>query len=130
MAAASVCSAAVEPVTSITTDNPPGSPPYNLLSVTVGDYTVQADRLATGTTTFGTTGGTEAPENDDFDINTALNWNLGQTPWFTVNFGGRLWQDSNGDSPDFILFESGGNAGDDPIFEAIFPDHSDFNAVV
>ncbi|MHC4519486.1 MAG: discoidin domain-containing protein [Planctomycetota bacterium] len=120
----SICSAAVVPIDSITTDNPPGSPPYNIESVTVGGYTVQADRLATGTTTFGTIGGTEAPENDDFDINTALNWNLGATPWFTVNFGGGLWQDSNGDAPDFLLFESGGNAGDQPTFQAVFPDES------
>jgi len=124
LAVVSISSAAVEPITSITTDNPPGSPPYNLLSVTIGDYTVTADRLATGTTTFGSIGGTEAPENDDFDINTALNWNLGATPWFTVNFGGGLWKNSNGADPDFILFESGGNAGDAPTFQAIFPDGS------
>ena len=124
MAVVSICFGAIEPITSITTDNPPGSPPYNILSVTIGDYTVQADLLATGTTTFGTIGGTEAPENDDFDINTALNWNLGATPWFTINFGGGFWQNSNGDAPDFILFESGGDSGDQPIFQAVFPDGS------
>ncbi len=117
-----VCSAAIGPVTAITTDNPPGSPPYNVRSITVGNYT--ADRLGTGTTTVGTTlSGTKCPENDDFDINTALNWNLGET-YSTVNFGGALWTNSNGDNPDFFLFESGGNAGDDPEVYPIFPDGS------
>ena len=120
----SVGMADVVPIDSITTDNPAGSPPYNILSITIGGYTVLAERLATGTTTFGSIGGTEAPEMDDFDINTAINYNLGQTPWYTVDFGGGLWKDSNGDNPDFILFESGGNGGDDPIFQAVFPDGS------
>lgn len=121
-AAVPVCSAAIGPVTAITTDNPPGSPPYNLVSITVGDYT--AYRLGTGTTTLGTTlTGTLCPENDDFDINTALNWNLGTT-YSTVNFGGALWRDSNGDNPDFFMFESGGNAGDSPEIFPIFPDGS------
>jgi len=117
-----VCSAAVGPITSITTDNPPGSPPYNILSITVGSYTVTADRLATGTTTHGAIGGTPCPEMDDWDINTALNWNLGGGNYWTVNFGGGLWKDSNGDNPDFFLFESGGDAGDDPDIAPVFPD--------
>ena len=121
-AAVPVCSAAIGPVTAITTDNPPGSPPYNIRSITVGSYT--ADRLGTGTTTVGTTlTGTRCPENDDFDINTALNWNLGET-YSTVNFGGALWTNSNGDNPDFFMFESGGNTGDDPEVYPIFPDGS------
>jgi len=118
------CSAAIGPVTSITTDNPPGSPPYNILSITAGGYTAMANRLATGTTTYGSTEGTPCPENDDFDINTALNYNLGQGPYFTVLFGGKLWKDSNGDAPDFFLFNSGGDAGDDPEMQAVFPDGS------
>ena len=111
--AAPICSAAVGPITSITADNPPGSPPYNILSITVDSYTVAADRLATGTTTHGDIGGTPCPQMDDWDINTALNYNLGGGNYWTVSFGGGLWKDSNGDNPDFFLFESGGNAGDD-----------------
>jgi hypothetical protein len=42
---APLCSATVAPITSVTTDNPPGNPPYNLESITVGNYTVQASRL-------------------------------------------------------------------------------------
>jgi hypothetical protein len=94
------------------------------LSITVGDYTVDRARLGTGTTTLGTTlTGTPCPENDDFDINTALNWNLGTT-FSTVLFGGALWTNSNGDNPDFFLFESGGDAGDSPEIYPIFPDGS------
>ncbi|MFB0525023.1 MAG: DUF4457 domain-containing protein [Phycisphaerae bacterium] len=117
-----LCSAAIGPITSITTDNPTGSPPYNILSITVGSYTVTADRLATGTTTHGGIGGTLCPEMDDWDINTALNWRLGGGNYWTVNFGGGLWKDSNGDDPDFFLFESGGEAGDDPDIAPIFFD--------
>ena len=118
----SICPAAVGPITSITTDNPPGSPPYNILSITVDSYTATADRLATGTTTHGAIGGTPCPEMDDWDINTALNWNLGGGNYWTVNFGGELWKDSNGDNPDFFLFESGGDAGDYPDIAPVFPD--------
>jgi len=59
---------------------------------------------------------------DDWDINTALNYNLGGGNYWTVSFGGGLWKDSNGDNPDFFLFESGGNAGDDPDIAPVFPD--------
>ena len=37
---ASPCSATLGPVDSVATDNPAGSPPYNILSITVGNYTV------------------------------------------------------------------------------------------
>jgi len=117
-----LCSATIGPITSITTDNPPGSPPYNILSITVGDYTVAADQLATGTTTHGGIGGTPCPEMDDWDINTALNWRLGGGDYWTVNFGGKLWKNSNGEAQDFFLFESGGDAGDDPDIAPVFPD--------
>ena len=120
--AAPICSAAVGPITSITTDNPDGSPPYNILSITVDSYTVAADQLATGTTYQANIGGALHPFMDDFDINTALNY--GGTTFVTVNFGGGLWSNSNGDDPDFIVFESGGEGGDTPTFQAVFPDES------
>ena len=120
--AAPICSAAVGPITSITTDNPDGSPPYNILSITVDSYTVATDQLTTGTTYQENIGGTLHPFMDDFDINTALNY--GGTSFVTVNFGGGLWSNSNGDDPDFIVFESGGEGGDTPTFQAVFPDES------
>ncbi len=115
-------SAAVGPISGITADNPNGSPPYNILSITVDNYTVTVDRLGVAKSTHGSIGGTATPEMEDFDINTALNWNLGPGNYWFVNFGGGLWKDSNGDNPDFFLFESGGNAGDDPDIAPIFPD--------
>lgn len=118
----SLCSAAIGPVTAVEADNPPGSPPYNLLSITAGGVTVSADRLRTGTTTQGGMDGTATPEMDDFDINTALDWNLGPGNFWTVNFGGGLWTDTNGDAPDFFLFEYGGT--DSPDVAAIMPDGS------
>ena len=42
---ASLCPGAIEPVTSVTCDNPDGAIPYNLLSITVGRYTVGVDDL-------------------------------------------------------------------------------------
>jgi hypothetical protein len=56
---------------------------------------------------------------DDFDINTALDWGLGGGNFWTVNFGGGLWKNSNGDNPDFFLFEYGGSQT--PDIAAILP---------
>ncbi|MCH7556751.1 MAG: hypothetical protein IIB56_04750, partial [Planctomycetes bacterium] len=119
--ATSLCSATVAPVTSVTTDNPPGSPPYNLLSITVGSYTVDVSRLASGTstTTLDPVNGTAVPLPDDLEI--GLQYNAGETTdAFTVHmFGGKLWTDSNGDNPDFFLFEAGN--GDNASIAAILP---------
>jgi len=119
----------IAPIDSVMTDNPSGSPPYNLLGIVVGDYEVT--NLAPGTTTHfsdpdadGLVVETLCPEMDDTDLNTALNWRLGDGGYSTVNFGGGLWKDTNGDAPDFFLFESGGNSGDDPEIQVIFPDGS------
>ncbi|MHC4699988.1 MAG: PA14 domain-containing protein, partial [Planctomycetota bacterium] len=118
--AAPQCWAVVGPVTAIETSNPPGSPPYEIVSITAGGYTVTADQLVTGTSTHGGIGGTPTPEMDDFDINTALNWNLGGGDFWTVDFGGGLWKDSNADNPDFFLFEYGGTQT--PAVAAVMPD--------
>ena len=118
----SLSTAAVGPVTAIETDNPPGSPPYNILSITAGGITVASNRLATGITTHGGIDGTPTPEMDDFDINTALDWGLGGGNFWTVDFGGGLWNNSNGDGPDFFLFEYGGSQT--PTIAAIMPDGS------
>ncbi|UCE50065.1 MAG: LamG domain-containing protein, partial [Phycisphaerales bacterium] len=116
-----LCSATVAPVTSVTTDNPPGTPPYNLTSVTVGTYTVDVSGLASGTstTTLDPVKGLELPVMDDLEIGTQ--YSSGEpTDAFTVHmFGGRLWMNSNGDEPDFFLFEAGGQ--DNPVFAAILP---------
>ena len=50
-AAGSVCLATVAPITRVTADHAPGSPPFNLRSITVGSYTVNVSDLRTGTST-------------------------------------------------------------------------------
>ena len=118
---ASLCSATIGPIDSVATDNPPGSPPYNILSITVGNYTVNVDQLGTGTstTTLDPIGGTLLPVIDDFEL--SLTYIAGETTdAFTVHmFGGKLWKNSNGDNPDFFVFEAGGN--DSPDLAAILP---------
>jgi len=117
--AVSPCSAVVAPVTGVTTDNPPGSPPYTLQSVTVGNYTVDVSGLASGTstTTLDPVNGVELPVMDDMELGTQ--YSSGEpTDESTVHmFGGRLWTNANGDEPDFFLFEAGGQ--DNPTFAAI-----------
>ncbi len=105
---APLCSATVAPVTSVTTDNPPGSPPYNLQSITVGNYTVDVSGLASGTptTTLDPVSGEELPVLDDMELGTQ--YSSGEpTDAYTVHmFGGRLWTNANGDEPDFFVFEA------------------------
>ncbi|MFC1603725.1 discoidin domain-containing protein [Planctomycetota bacterium] len=119
--AVSLCSAAMGPISSVVTDNPQGSPPYNIQSVTVGSYTVDRSQLASGTST-GTLGfnpDIPIPELDDLDLSFA--WSNGETGnEFTVHmFNGELWRNSNGDDPDFFLFEAG--TGDASTVAAILP---------
>jgi hypothetical protein len=117
---APLCSATVAPVTGVTTDNPPGSPPYNLLTVTVGNYTLDVSQLALGisTETLDPVGGTPRPTWDNFEIGGTIASGLPDT--LTVHmFGGKLWIDSNGDNPDFFIFEGGD--GDSASIAAILP---------
>ena len=117
----SVCSAEIAPISSVVTDNPEGSPPYNIQSVTVGSYTIDRSLLASGTSTrtLAFNPGNPIPELDDLDLSFA--WFSGETGnEFTVHmFNGELWKDSNGDNPDFFLFEAG--TGDSFEIAAILP---------
>ncbi|MHC4582482.1 MAG: hypothetical protein ACYS14_13585, partial [Planctomycetota bacterium] len=119
--AVSICSAAMGPISSVVTDNPEGSPPYNLQSITVGSYSVDRVQLANGTSTrtLAFDPGDPIPELDDLDVSFA--WSNGETGnQFTVHmFGGELWRNSNGDNPDFFLFEAG--TGDSSEIAAILP---------
>ncbi len=119
---ASASSAAITPITSVTCDHPPGSPPYHLQSITVGNYTVGALRLGTGTstTTLNPANGVALPVLDDREI--GVQYSGGEpTEVYTVRkFGGQpLWSNSNGDDPDFFLFEAGD--GDPAVLAAILP---------
>lgn len=129
--------ATVVPVDGVSAGDPndPNGPLYMLESITVGEYTVYADGgLVTGTTHHVTEVvdpndpnvveivKTACPENDDLNINTMLNWQLGQEAYEIVfDF---LWTDKNGDANDFFLFDIGANANDNPRLAAIFADDS------
>jgi hypothetical protein len=113
-----VCSATIVPITSVTCDHPTGTPPYNLLSITVGNYTVTADRLGVGTSSI-VPDGTLLPRLDNLDLSEGYSTTAGTT-YKTIKFGGKpTWKDSNGDNPDFFIFESGGE--DAPAIAAILP---------
>jgi len=115
LALASMAMAAVGPVTSITSNSVliPGTVPPNerfqkfLLSITVGADTFDISKLATGTTTKGTT---PVPTVDDLDMNTGT----GGSPGDTVNFGGKDFFSTNGNKPDFFYFEGAGTGSGNP----------------
>ena len=104
-----VCSAAMGPISSVVTDSQAGSPKYDIRSVTVGSYTVDRSQLASGTSTKTLTFNPSSPipELDDMDLSFAFaNGETGNE--FSVHmFNGALWRNSNGDNPDFFLFEAG-----------------------
>jgi hypothetical protein len=108
---ASLGSAAVLPITSVKVDHPDGTPPYNLLSITVGGYTVTVESLKTGTTVGQADQGGAVADMDSFDLNSIAARNVpNPTTLTTTMFGGqKTWVNSNGDNPDFFLFEAGMN---------------------
>jgi hypothetical protein len=129
LVSASICSAAIVPIDGVDAGDP-NIRPYNLKSVTVGGETLSIDQLMTGKTSWITSdpGDPNIPvlvpdaNMDDLDINTMLQWS-GRPGNFQIIFD-VLWTNHNGDAIDFILFEVGGNSGDDPTFAAIFEDGS------
>jgi hypothetical protein len=116
---ASMAMATVGPVTSITVNTVPTPTPEKkyLLSITVGADTFDISKLATGTTTKGTT---PVPTVDDLNMNTGT----GGSPGDTVNFGGKDFFSTNGNKPDFFYFEGAGTGSgnpDDITVAPIFP---------
>ncbi len=103
---------ALDGVDSITADGTSGQDPINLTSITVGTYTVSANDLQTGATA-----GASAVDNLNLYSYTTL-----VNPLDTLMFGGSLWSNTNGDEPDFFVFEGGGN--DSGTISAIFSDDS------
>ena len=101
----------------------------NLVSATTADgYAVTTEVLQTGTTTAPGGEGAQYPPEwaDDFDFSNAAS---NVYPLTTVMFGGELWFNSNGDAPDFFVFEGAGgrNVTD---FRALFPDDTVGEALV
>ena len=119
--------AAVTPITNITytrLDNPGAAPNFLLQSITIGNYTIAVNRLVTGTSE-GVATAQAAPYNDiknadSFDLNLFAGRSGENPPTHKVTqFGGKSWVDTNGDNPDFFIFETGGNQ--DVSIAAIFP---------
>jgi len=110
--------AAVVPITSVTierVDNPGGAPTFWLKSITVGSYIIAVERLVTGTST-GVATAQPAPYNDirnadNFDLNLFAGRATENPPtWQIKQLGGKAtWLNTNGDNPDFFVFETGGN---------------------
>jgi len=116
--AAGMTTAAIEPVTSVKAGKN-GSPPYILQSVTVRDYTVTREFLATGISTGSALLGTSIRKADDFDLNSVATRNHSGI-WRVTQIGGKAtWHDTNGDEPDFFIFEAGMN--DALSLQAILP---------
>ena len=108
-----------------------GTVPYTLQSITVGSYTILAAQLKTGTSSGTVTNGGVIANVDDFDLNTIAARNNANPAYIeTVLFGGQNWQDTNGNNPDFFLFENGSATDatatpDSPVtVQAIFTDNS------
>ena len=110
--------AAVTPITSVTitrVDNPDGTPNFWLESITVESYTVPVLRLVTGVSE-GVATAQPAPYNDitaadNFDLNLFAGRDAENPPTHQITeLGGQSsWTDTNGDNPDFFVFETGGN---------------------
>jgi len=121
--------AEITPITDIIitrVDNPGGAPNFWLESITVGGYTVTVDELVTGVSTGVSTASQPAPYNeitnaDSFDLNSfAARADEVPPTWQIKELGGKsTWLNTNGDNPDFFLFETGGNQ--DFSIEAILP---------
>jgi len=111
--------AEVTPVTSVVitrVENPGGAPNFWLESITVGGYTVAVDELVTGVSTGVSTASQPAPYNevtnaDSFDLNSfAARADEVPPTWQIEELGGKsTWLNTNGDNPDFFVFETGGN---------------------
>ena len=109
--------ATLEPITHINGGAPSS---YRLESITVGDYFVPSELLATGQSTGSAFFLTPISYADDLDLASAAFRTHTRDPWrITWIDGQELWTDTNGDNPDFFIFESGMN--DALTVQAILP---------
>ena len=106
-----------------TADTDVSPPQYWLEGFTFVDHNIPLEDLVLGESTgvVNVTGAGDITSIDDFDLNSYAPRN-GATPseFQTRNFGGSpTWQDTNGDSYDFFIFEVGRN--DEFAVQAILP---------
>lgn len=101
-------SAAIVPITSVQA-GVDGRPPYMLESLTVGDFTITREFLALGKSTGSALLLTTIRNVDDFDLNSVATRNASGV-WMVTKIGGLdTYTDTNGDAPDFFVFEAGMN---------------------
>ncbi len=115
------CSAAIVPITGVNA-GVNGKPPYVLEGITVGDFTITKEFLAVGDSSGDSILFSNISYADDFDLNTVASRN-GSDVWQVTSIGGNdTYSDTNGDNPDFFLFEVGMN--DTIVVQAILADGS------
>jgi hypothetical protein len=115
---ATFANAIVTSITDITitrVDNQGGAPNFWLESITIGSYTVPVLRLVNGVSE-GVATAQPAPYDDitatdNFDLNLFAGRATENPPTHIITeFGGKpIWINTNGDNPDFFIFETGGN---------------------
>lgn len=104
--AAGMVSADIVPITSVQAGVDKHTP-YILESITVGNFTITKDSLALGTSTGRAFIGSSIRYADDFDLNTVATRNASGA-WTVTKIGGLdTYSDTNGDAPDFFVFEAG-----------------------
>ena len=115
---ANISSALIQPITSVKAGRN-GSPPYNLTSVSVKGYTVEAESLAVGRSTGSCIFSSSIDQADDFDLHSVAARNASGI-WTVTSINDQpTWTNTNGDAPDFFIFEAGMN--DDLSVQAILP---------
>jgi hypothetical protein len=120
LASSAVSKGTIEPVASVSAGQD-WAPPYQLQSATAGDYTVSAEFLSPGRSSGGTFLFTPIGRADNFDLNSvAARWCAPNPAWDVRMIDGeKTWRDTNGDNPDFFIFEVGMN--DSLTVQAILP---------
>ncbi|MEN6334168.1 MAG: PEP-CTERM sorting domain-containing protein [Phycisphaerales bacterium] len=103
---AGMSSAAFVPITGVQA-GVNGHAPYMLESLTVGDFTITKESLALGTSAGKAFLGSTIRYADDFDLNTVAA-RTASGVWKVTKIGGQdTYRDTNGDAPDFFVFEAG-----------------------
>jgi len=103
---AGMSSATIVPITAVQA-GVNGHAPYMLESLTAGDFTITKECLALGTSGGKAFLGSTIRYADDFDLNTVATRDASGT-WTVTKIGGQdTYHDTNGDAPDFFVFEAG-----------------------
>jgi len=103
-----LCSAAIVPITGVNA-GVNGESPYLLESIAVGDFTITKEFLALGTSSGDAYLFSDIRYADDFNLNSVASRDASGV-WQVMKIGGLdAYSDTNGNAPDFFLFEAGMN---------------------